>query len=110
MAFSVFIGEKDQRGEPSLIYCIFPVLHDLCFEEVTQIHLEDEMGDFAVVRDNDPKLLTVRLTTIQLADKGGCVGIWCVVPRSKEPILHIKLLLVGNLVPHAKVVEESKDS
>ena len=29
------------------------------------------MRDFVVVRDNDPKLLTARLTTIQLASKGG---------------------------------------
>lgn len=71
MKFPVFIGEKDQRGGPSLICRILPVIHDLCFEEVIHINFEDEMRDFVVIRDNDPKLLTVRLTTIQLSAKGG---------------------------------------
>ena len=65
------------------------------------------MRDFVAVRDDDPKLHTVQLTTIQLVAEGGYKGIWCVVPRGKKTLTHFELLLVGDFLPRGKVVEES---
>ena len=67
------------------------------------------MRDFVVVRHDDPEFLIVRLTTIQLVAEEVCMGVPCVVPQGKETIHYVDLLLVGDLVPRADVVDENKD-